>query len=292
MQKRNNSRPMLYFGYGSNLDEEDWIRWCRQRGFKHNGLKEIGPACIDGFVLDFNYFSMTRGAGAANLRFLGSGRAATPGALFEIDEYTRGVLDKKEGHPNPKYYRRERVTVFTPDGQSHEAYTYIHHTREKSFHPPNEEYENLIRNGLNRLELPTNWLDGAIREIPKPKFDLVFVYGTLMKGMLRHSVLEQDCEFICKGSVQGELYDLGNYPGLVAGEKTVYGEVYQAEDMLDVIQKLDLIEGSGGSDPLFSRTIQKVNTEQGEKWAYVYHYAQSLDSCIEIESGNWKDVSQ
>ena len=84
---------MLYFGYGSNLDEEDWIRWCRQRGFKHDGLKEIGPAWIDGFVLDFNYFSMTRGAGAANLRFLGSGRAAAPGALFEIDEYTRDILD-------------------------------------------------------------------------------------------------------------------------------------------------------------------------------------------------------
>ena len=68
--------------------------------------------------------------------------------------------------------------------------------------------------------------------------------------------------------------------------------MYHAEDMLDVIQKLDLIEGSGGSDPLFSRSIQKVDTEQGEEWAYVYHYAQSLDSYIEIESGNWKDVSQ
>ena len=108
----------------------------------------------------------------------------------------------------------------------------------------------------------------------------------------RNSLLEEGCEFICKGTVQGELYDLGNYPGLVAGENTVYGEVYQAEDMLDVIQKLDLIEGSRGSDPLFSRSIQEVKTKQGKKWAYVYHYAQSLESYDEIESGKWRDVSQ
>ena len=56
----------------------------------------------------------------------------------------------------------------------------------------------------------------------------------------------------------------------------------------DTIPLLDWIEGCGGSDPLFDRAIQEINTENGKVWAYVYHYAQSLDSFAKIESGNWK----
>ena len=59
-------------------------------------------------------------------KLLASGRAATPGALFEIDEETLEALDRKEGHPNPKYYQRKIVTAYTADGKAHQAYTYIH----------------------------------------------------------------------------------------------------------------------------------------------------------------------
>ena len=285
MNDKIGSEPMLYFGYGSNLDHEDWTRWCTKKQLDPTGLKEIGPAWIDGFVLDFNYYSSSREAGAANLTWVASGMAATPGALFEIDEYTRDALDRKEGHPT--HYRRVEKIVHTADGQSHRAYTYIRESEESQFHAPSDEYVELIRNGLLRLNLPTTWLDSSLGLIEQPRFDYVFAYGTLMKGMVRANEMQDGSTFYCKGSTKGLLYDIGDYPGMALGDGIVHGEVYKASDMFQFIQRLDWIEGCGGSDPLFDRTIQEINTENGKLWAYIYHYARDFDSFTRIESGTW-----
>ena len=281
--------PMLYFGYGSNLDHVDWTKWCHRKGRNPDGLKEIGPAWLDEYYLTFDYYSSTREAGAANLNLLASGRAATPGALFEIDADTLASLDRKEGHPNPKYYQRKIVTAYTHDGKAHQAYTYIHYAKEDNFHPPSQEYENLIRNGLERLDLTTDWLDSALDHSMSARFEYVFVYGTLMEGMSRHSEMQDGCTLVCEGTVQGNLYHISDYPGLVAGNGTVQGELYRASDMFQIIQRLDWIEGAGGTDPLFNRVIQQVNTERGKVWAYTYHYAKSTDSFDKIVSGNWRN---
>ena len=281
--------PMLYFGYGSNLDHVDWTKWCHRKGRNPDGLKEIGPAWLDEYYLTFDYYSSTREAGAANLKLLASGRAATPGALFEIDADTLASLDRKEGHPNPKYYQRKIVTAYTPDGKAHQAYTYIHYAKEDNFHPPSQEYENLIRNGLERVDLTTDWLDSALDHSMSARFEYVFVYGTLMEGMSRHSEMQDGCTLVCEGTVQGNLYHISDYPGLVAGNGTVQGELYRASDMFQIIQRLDWIEGAGGTDPLFNRVIQQVNTERGKVWAYTYHYAKSTDSFDKIVSGNWRN---
>ena len=281
--------PMLYFGYGSNLDHVDWTKWCHRKGRNPDGLKEIGPAWLDEYYLTFDYYSSTREAGAANLKLLASGRAATPGALFEIDADTLASLDRKECHPNPKYYQRKIVTAYTPDGKAHQAYTYIHYAKEDNFHPPSQEYENLIRNGLERLDLTTDWLDSALDHSMSARFEYVFVYGTLMEGMSRHSEMQDGCTLVCEGTVQGNLYHISDYPGLVAGNGTVQGELYRASDMFQIIQRLDWIEGAGGTDPLFNRVIQQVNTERGKVWAYTYHYAKSTDSFDKIVSGNWRN---
>ncbi len=281
--------PMLYFGYGSNLDHVDWTKWCHRKGRNPDGLKEISPAWLDEYYLTFDYYSSTREAGAANLKLLASGRAATPGALFEIDADTLASLDRKEGHPNPKYYQRKIVTAYTPDGKAHQAYTYIHYAKEDNFHPPSQEYENLIRNGLERLDLTTDWLDSALDHSMSARFEYVFVYGTLMEGMSRHSEMQDGCTLVCEGTVQGNLYHISDYPGLVAGNGTVQGELYRASDMFQIIQRLDWIEGAGGTEPLFNRVIQQVNTERGKVWAYTYHYAKSTDSFDKIVSGNWRN---
>ena len=88
--------------------------------------------------------------------------------------------------------------------------------------------------------------------------------------------------------MKGELYDLGNYPGMIPGEGIGCGEVFKASDMFQMIQRLDWIEGAGGNNSLFTRTIQEVEPDEGIIWAYVYHYAQPLDSFKQIKSGNWK----
>ena len=286
MSGNTDSKTMFYFGYGSNLDKEDWFEWCEINGLDPTGLKEIGPAWIDGFSLDFNYYSISRGAGAANLTWVAPGMAATPGALFEIDESTRDALDRKEGHP--KHYRRVEKTVYTSHGQKYLAYTYIHESEEPQFHEPSNEYVDLIRNGLIRLNLPTTWLDSGLRLNHRPRFDYVFVYGTLMKGMIREKVMEDGSDFYCKGTAKGILYDIGDYPGMIPGEGTIHGEVYKATDMFQFIQYLDRIEGYVGDNCLFERKIQQIDTATGKIWAYVYHYAQPLESFDEIASGSWK----
>ena len=89
------------------------------------------------------------------------------------------------------------------------------------------------------------------------KFEYVFVYGTLMKGMSRHSEMQDGCTLVCEGTVQGNLY-ISDYPGLVAGSGTVQGELYQASDMFQILQRLDWIEGAGGSNLSYNRVIQEV----------------------------------
>ena len=141
------------------------------------GLKELGPAWLDEYQLIFDYYSSSRECGAANLVRVAV--AATPGALFEIDEYTLKLLDRKEGVKIPGCYQRETVTVYTADGESYEAVTYIHLSEDSDYYEPSKNYESLIRNGLLRLNLPTTWLDFAIRKETQPRFDLVFVYGNI-----------------------------------------------------------------------------------------------------------------
>ena len=287
MEKITDMTPRLYFGYGSNLDKDDWTKWCEARGKDPSGLEEIGPAWLDEYQLVFDYYSKSRECGAANLVRVASGMAATPGALFKIDEYTLALLDRKEGVKIPGCYQRETVTVYTADGQSHEAVTYIHIAEEPTFFEPSKHYESLIRNGLLRLNMPTTWLDYALRKEIRPQFDLVFVYGTLMRGNSLHYHMEDGCNFVTNGTTKGNLYHVSDYPGLVCGDNTVHGELYKSSDMFEIIQKLDWVEGASGKQSLFNRVIRKIETDDGEFWAYAYNYNRPLGSARLISSGKW-----
>ena len=78
----------------------------------------------------------------------------------------------------------------------------------------------------------------------------VFVYGTLRRGEQRDiNLLKPSPRWVGQASVEGVLYDLGSYPGLVLesdqhpGQKKVRGEVYEICDELERL--LDEIEGVG-----------------------------------------------
>ena len=70
----------------------------------------------------------------------------------------------------------------------------------------------------------------------------VFVYGTLRRGDVRDIThLQPPPVFVGMASVQGVLYNLGDYPGLLlGGEGWVTGEVYAITAALE--QQLDSIE--------------------------------------------------
>lgn len=75
---------------------------------------------------------------------------------------------------------------------------------------------------------------------PPPRF--VFVYGTLRRGEERDiNLLHPAPEAIACASVEGQLYDLGTYPGLrLGGAGRVEGEVYAIGPVLE--RRIDEIE--------------------------------------------------
>ncbi|MDD5476338.1 MAG: gamma-glutamylcyclotransferase [Syntrophales bacterium] len=68
----------------------------------------------------------------------------------------------------------------------------------------------------------------------------VFVYGTMLRGMPR-SVLLMPAKFEGHGRIEGTLHDLGNYPAVIKGGGSVYGELYEVDS--EIIREMDEIEG-------------------------------------------------
>ena len=111
------SDSTLYFGYGSNLDADDWNIWCEEKKLDPSGVKEIGPCWLPDHRLKFHYRSFRREGGAADVVPAGCGHAV-PGVLFELNDRALANMDRKEGHPNT--YQRTMVDVLLPDGHLHQ----------------------------------------------------------------------------------------------------------------------------------------------------------------------------
>lgn len=101
----------------------------------------------------------------------------------------------------------------------------------------------------------------------------IFVYGTLKRrGSGRRHDLLRGARFVTSASIIGELYDLGEYPGVVREPPTrgrVFGELYEIPhaDAPAALRALDTYEGSE-----FVRDRAYVTTADGKRrlaWTYV-----------------------
>ena len=114
----------------------------------------------------------------------------------------------------------------------------------------------------------------------------IFVYGTLLKGERNHNVYLRDSIYAGKGKIFGyEMYNLGHYPGIIAGYGTVPGEVYYVT--AGALEEINRLEGEGS---LYIKTIVMVKMENGESlaaWGYVYNH--SVAGCSRIEGRYGKD---
>ncbi|HEY7427856.1 MAG TPA: gamma-glutamylcyclotransferase family protein [Gemmataceae bacterium] len=104
--------------------------------------------------------------------------------------------------------------------------------------------------------------------ISSPFFTL-FVYGTLMRGGVRHGVLVGQ-RFLGEARTRPEyaLFDLGAYPGLVRrdeGGRAVFGELYEVAASL--IERLDCIEGAPS---LFRLEPVLIDGFAGDVFTYIY----------------------
>jgi gamma-glutamylcyclotransferase (GGCT)/AIG2-like uncharacterized protein YtfP len=277
-----------YFGYGSNLNEEDWNRGKKRTAWDKTILP-IETAYLLDYAPVYHYYSSTRKGGALDV--IQTRGARTPGVLFEIQEGELRTLNRKEGAPNA--YHQERVHVQTNNGDIIEALTYIVNDdrRENHFVQPTTEYIQVVREGLVRFGLNPEAQDAAAKdESDDALCSYIFVYGTLREGETRAPLMiENRIGPWISGTVQGELRDLGFYPALIQGKGHVHGELHQYKRITDVLEQLDRIEGYeriGDSENLYERILIDVTTDNGIIQAWTYRMRKQVGS--KIESGDWK----
>jgi len=129
--------------------------------------------------------------------------------------------------------------------------------------------------------------------------DRLFVYGTLrndiQKSMFHVLAAEaREVTFVGHGRIQGRLFDLGEYPGLVlSGDpaRWVHGEVYALDNPSETLSRLDDYEGCGPNDRKpheFERVERDIVLDSGASdKAWVYSYAGSVANKREILSGDY-----
>jgi gamma-glutamylcyclotransferase (GGCT)/AIG2-like uncharacterized protein YtfP len=136
---------------------------------------------------------------------------------------------------------------------------------------------------------------------------LVFVYGTLRKGGLRHPIVERCACLTAEATLQDfAMYNLGPFPAITgeAGE-SVKGEVYEVDE--ELLALLDRIEGyheKNPNDSLYRRKRVKVNDSDGHAYrCFTYEIAPRFLAQLKqagsfgkakdpekVESGDWFDV--
>ena len=114
--------------------------------------------------------------------------------------------------------------------------------------------------------------------------ELLFVYGTLMRGFGLHAMLERCADFVGVGETAGLLFDLGRYPAALRnGGSLIHGELYRLRDPGSWLA-LDSAEGSQ-----YHRGETGVRMAEGRQvTAYIYWYVGPLSRAVPIPGGDYR----
>ena len=126
--------------------------------------------------------------------------------------------------------------------------------------------------------------------------DLLFVYGTLMRGYAHPMarLLSANADFLGEVSCRGRLYRVKHYPGLVPSDDAadvVFGELYRLRAVDDLLREFDMYEacGEGFAEPTqYVRRTLPVTLADGsvsEAWTYIYNWP--VTDLVRIESGRF-----
>ena len=126
--------------------------------------------------------------------------------------------------------------------------------------------------------------------------DLLFVYGTLMRGYAHPMarLLSANADFLGEASCRGRLYKVKHYPGLVLSDEAtdaVFGELYRLRAVEDLLREFDMYEacGEGFAEPTqYVRRMLPVTLAEGtvsEAWTYIYNWP--VTDLARIESGRF-----
>src|ERR1700731_644557 len=113
--------------------------------------------------------------------------------------------------------------------------------------------------------------------------DLLFVYGTLMRGYAHPmaQLLSRSADFLGEARCRGRLYLVKHYPGLVLSDDladVVFGELYRLRAPVELLREFDMYEacGEGFAAPTeYIRQVLPVTSGDGaagEAWTYLYNW--------------------
>jgi len=281
---------MLYFAYGSNLDEENWRLWCATKGYDPASIEPLGPAWLPDHELVFHYQSRLRKGGALDVRSRHG--TSVPGALFRVRDWQG--LDAKEG-VSGGYYQRLEVTVLTDDGRAHAATTYcVCDARVGDFVAPGPEYREMVTRGLSRFGHGHEGFVTVASGAPaSPAPSAIFTYGTLMRGQRSYALLASRVRRThATARVMGaSLVHIDWYPGLVLRDGgAVHGEVHELDEPASMLQELDEYEDFAGyqtASSMYRRSLVNAVTDAGSFLAWTYIFLGDADAFPLIPSGRW-----
>jgi gamma-glutamylcyclotransferase (GGCT)/AIG2-like uncharacterized protein YtfP len=118
---------------------------------------------------------------------------------------------------------------------------------------------------------------------------LLFIYGTLMPG-LRLEAEMQGARFMGPAQVTGRLVDVGRYPGFVAGEGLVTGEVYEvdAEHLARLDGVEDMVPGDREASQYWREQVTVLSGPLQGQQVQTYVYNRPVDGCTPIPHGDYR----
>ena len=105
--------------------------------------------------------------------------------------------------------------------------------------------------------------------------EYIAFYGSLRQGGGLHETLKIKDKLVLVGpcEIHGDLYDLGEYPGLAPGHSRVRGELFEIKDRT-VFKALDDYEEFDPANPhtsLFRRRVVRLAHPAADSWVYYYN---------------------
>lgn len=125
--------------------------------------------------------------------------------------------------------------------------------------------------------------------------NLFIFYGLLKRGALgMPDTIDLDSagEFLGNCRFRANLYSLGTFPGVVAGDTLCHGMLYRL-DRAEIAAALDAFEEVVADDPdasLYHRKRTIVMNDDGDETgqiAWIYIYNKPVDNASFIANGNW-----
>ena len=132
-------------------------------------------------------------------------------------------------------------------------------------------------------------MEGATNQYSHAGMTKLFVYGTLLRGLSRARML-RGSRFLGPALLSGRLFDLGSYPGLLAGPGLVVGEIHLVD--ASTLRRLDRVEDFDARDPdgsLYRRETVSARHFSGQgETVETYLYNREPDAGVLIPHGDYR----